>query len=82
MLQLNVTLTSADRATENIINLLQFFAFNNQRIYFYLHANSMDADPNNRERIGSVVECLTRDRRAAGWSLTGVTVLWSLSETH
>ena len=28
-----------------------------------------------RERSGSVVECLTRDRRATGSSLTGVTVL-------
>ena len=36
----------------------------------------------NRERSGSVVECLTRDRRAAGSSLTGVTALWSLSKTH
>ena len=35
-----------------------------------------------RERSGSVVECLTRDRRAAGSSLTGVTGLWSLSKTH
>ena len=35
-----------------------------------------------RERGGSVVERLTRDRRAAGSSLTGVTVLWSLSKTH
>ena len=35
-----------------------------------------------RERSGSVVECLTRDKRAAGSSLTGVTVLWSLSKTH
>ena len=34
------------------------------------------------ERNGSVVECLTRDRRAAGSSLTGVTALWSLSKTH
>ena len=33
----------------------------------------------NRERSGSMVECLTRDRRAAGSSLTGVTALWSLS---
>ena len=32
-----------------------------------------------RERSGSVVECLTRDRRAAGSSLTGVTVV-SLSK--
>ena len=29
----------------------------------------------NREGSGSVVECLTRDRRAAGSSLTGVTAL-------
>ena len=34
------------------------------------------------ERRGSVVECLTRDRRAAGLSLTGVTALWSLSKTY
>ena len=34
------------------------------------------------ERSGSVVECLTRDRRAADSSLTGVTALWSLSKTH
>ena len=38
--------------------------------------------PGYRERSGSVVECLTRDRRAAGSSLTGVTALWSLSKTH
>ena len=35
-----------------------------------------------RERSGSVVECLTYDRGAAGSSLTGVTALWSLSKTH
>ena len=35
-----------------------------------------------RERSGSMVECLTRDRRVAGSSLTGVTALWSLSKTH
>ena len=35
-----------------------------------------------RERSGSVVECLTRDRGAAGSSFTGVTALWSLSKTH
>ena len=34
------------------------------------------------KRSGSVVECLTRDRKAAGSSLTGVTALWSLSKTH
>ena len=35
-----------------------------------------------RERSGSVIECLTRDRGAAGSSLTRVTALWSLSKTH
>ena len=35
-----------------------------------------------RERSGSVVECLTRDRGAAGSSLTGVTALWSLGKTQ
>ena len=33
--------------------------------------------------LGSaVVECLTLDREAAGSSLTGVPVMWSLSKTH
>ena len=36
----------------------------------------------DREHSGSVVECLTRERRAAGSSLIGVTGLWSLSKTH
>ena len=36
----------------------------------------------DRERSGSVVEFLTRDREAAGPSLTGVTALWSLSKIH
>ena len=31
----------------------------------------------SRERSGSVVECLTRDRGAAGSSLTGVTALYT-----
>ena len=30
----------------------------------------------------SVVECFTRDLGAAGFSLTGITTLWSLSKTH
>ena len=33
----------------------------------------------DRERSGSVVECLPRDREAEGSSHTGVTALWSLS---
>ena len=35
-----------------------------------------------RERSDSVVECLTRDQKAAGSSITGVTALWSLSKIH
>ena len=35
-----------------------------------------------RERSGSVVKCLTRDREAAGSSLTSVTALWSFSKTY
>ena len=35
-----------------------------------------------RERSGEVVECLTRDWRAAGSSLIGVTALCLLSKTH
>ena len=34
------------------------------------------------ERSGSAVECLTRDRGAAGSNLIGFTALWSLSKTH
>ena len=34
----------------------------------------------NIERNGSVVECLTRDREAAGSSLTGVTAFWSFEQ--
>ena len=34
------------------------------------------------ERSGSVVECLARDRGTASSNLTGVTALWSLSNTH
>ena len=45
-------------------------------------STKISAHAGTRERSGSVVECLTRDRRAAGSSLTGVTALWSLSKTH
>ena len=47
--------------------------------------NGVDSDQMVSEKpadFGSVVECLTRDRRAAGSSLTGVTALLSLSKTH
>ena len=56
------------------------------------HSNSLHMFPNDTdlfnpvtsqalwkcwERSGSVVECLTRDRSAAGSSLIGVNALWS-----
>ena len=39
-------------------------------------------DKKESARCESVVERLNRDQEAAGSSLTGVTVLWSLSKTH
>ena len=48
------------------------------RMFFNRHVSKFSC----RERSGSVVECLTQDRRAVGSSLTGVTALWSLSKTH
>ena len=39
----------------------------------YITTSKLDAL--DRERSGSIVECLTRDREAAGSSLTGVTAL-------
>ena len=46
---------------------------------FFMNESETNAD---RERSGSVVESLTRDREAPGSSLTSVIVLWSLSKTH
>ena len=46
-------------------------------VYFHTHVHVHIGG-----RSGSVVECLTRDRGAAGSSLTSVTALWSLSKTH
>ena len=54
-----------------------YYIFVNLNVYFQLMYHKI-----KRERSGSVVECLTRDRRVAGSSLTGVTALWSLSKTH
>ena len=51
-------------------------------IYCHIEFSANDYNRGNGERSGSVVECLTQDRGAAGSSLTGVTALWSLSKTH
>ena len=42
---------------------------------FELHINLISGMSSVWERSGSVVECLTRDRRAAGSSLIGITAL-------
>ena len=48
----------------------------NSRVLF-VSLRSLVTKIYTREGSGSVVECLTRDRGAAGSSLTGVTALWS-----
>ena len=57
-----------------------------QKYGLFLHHNAISTQylshDMRRECSGSVVECLTRERRAAVSSLTGVTALWSLSKTH
>ena len=76
--------------TEFVSNVRQLFAVDdfskrNFQMLFFLGALRFFLNiiiRNSRERSGSVVECLTRDRRAADSSLTGVTALWSLSKTH
>ena len=45
------------------------------KVVIYIYFVNIDFKNCDRERSGSVVECLTRDRRAAGSSLTGVTAL-------
>ena len=50
-----------------------------QKYVSFMHLFQGQRPP--REPSGSVVECLTRDRRAAGSSPAGVTALWSLSKT-
>ena len=53
-------------------------AHSNQNLSCPLHIGFyMPNSTHRRERSGSVVEYLTRDREAAGSSLTGVTALWS-----
>ena len=44
-------------------------------VFQFCRVLSLSKAGGSRERSGSVVECLTRDLRAAGSSLTGVTVL-------
>ena len=70
--------------TINLVMLkLRLFTDAAIRMLLYCLYVCMDDNPLAKgERSGSVEECLTRDRGAAGSSLTGVTALWSLSKTH
>ena len=53
-----------------------------QPAFSFLSEMIAKLESTHREHSGSVVECLTQDREAAGSSLTGITALWSLSKTH
>ena len=58
------------------------YGFLNQNNHKYTNQSSVIHLKIARECSGSVIECLNRDREAAGSSLTGITALWSLSKTH
>ena len=69
--------TTSQRASQNVfvyvdtrekVGFTPFFPSDMMHVHFANHRVA-------RERSGSVVECLTRDRRAAGSSLNGVTAL-------
>ena len=63
-----------------VLDLCSSFILLGQKLLYVLVVNEPDHEI--RESGSSVVEYLTRDRGAAGPSLTGVTALWSLSKTH
>ena len=87
---LRLTQLRIDPATQSLhhgrCKLCSWFSMNLHALsYIILRASSegaVEITDMHRERSSSVVECLTRDRGAAGSSLNGVTALWSLSKTH
>ena len=75
--------TTSQRACQNLIvyvdtwekvEITPFFPSDMMHVHFATHKVA-------RKCSGSVVECLTRDRRAAGSSLTGVTALCPWART-
>ena len=48
----------------------------------WIKFDTVSLDVNSKALGSPVAQCLTRDREAAGSSLTSVTALWSLSKTH
>ena len=74
-----INLENYERNTSTNFQNIKNFMFN---LVFHHDHIILTFSYKMRERSGSVVECLTRDRGAAGSSLNGVTALWSLSKTH
>ena len=58
-----------------------FFKMKNSDIYIRTNI-PLSSTKNNKERSGSVVECLTRAREVRASPTSLVTALWSLSKTH
>ena len=65
-----------------VITQITLICWAHMGIIWMVHIHYVDQTSAIRERSGSVVECLTRDRWAADSSLTSVTALWALSKTH
>ena len=66
---------------ENYINIGFFFSYTGPDPMENHKATKPAFHDGPWERSGSVVECLTRDRRAAGSSLAGVTALCPWART-
>ena len=61
--------------------LTWYFKHNNEALKYLTVLVIVKVTALARERSGSVIECLPRDREAAGLSITSVTALWFLSKT-
>ena len=76
----------SSKRVNSLLSSKPYFLHNRQASIFYpMETGSIIFNHiyyKQSEWSGSVLECLTRDREAAGSSLTGVTVLWSFSKTH
>ena len=72
------------KSVKRIETACTLFSLNRDTVNLYLSGFHLGAHwiSNKTHLCGSVEDCLTRDRGAAGPSLTGVTALWSLSKTH
>ena len=82
---------NADKYAEKLFSLLIAMPYMTSDMYKNRHhhklchklpVKSHRSHATSWEPSGSVVECLTRDRGAAGSSLTGIIALWYLSKAH